>query len=68
MGDKAFSGDALKDAVTANKDGRHPIRLTIKRGKSVRQVTINYSGGLRYPHLVKTGKGAGALDRLLAAR
>ncbi|MEQ7874145.1 peptidase M61 [Sphingomonas sp. ASV193] len=67
VGDQAYSNDALKAAVTANKDGQHPIRLTVKRGKAIKTVTLNYSGGLRYPHFVKSG-GPGPLDRLLTAR
>ena len=67
VGDKAYSEEALKEAVTAAKKGQ-PVRITIKRGESVRVVSINYNGGLRYPHLVKTGKGEGALDLLLKPR
>ena len=67
VGDKAYSEEALKQAVTAAKGGQ-PVRLTIKRGESVRPVSITYTGGLRYPRLVKTGKGDGPLDLLLKAR
>ncbi len=65
---KTFSGDALKAAVTSAKSGTRPIRLTIKRDDTVREVAINYNGGLRYPHLVKTGSGTGPLDLLLRPR
>lgn len=63
-----YSDDAIRDAVTAAKGGNTPIRLTIKRGNTLRDVMIPYYGGLRYPVLVKTGTGEGALDRLLAPR
>lgn len=68
VGGKAYSNDTLKASVTAAKGGTRPILLTIKRGESVRQVPIVWSGGLRYPHLVKTGKGDGPLDLLLKPR
>ena len=68
VGERAWSDDALKDAVAAAKDGKTPIRLTIKRGDAVRDYSIAYAGGLRYPHLVKVGKGEGALDLLLKPR
>ena len=65
VGDKAYSNDALSEAVAAAKGGTRPIRLIVKRGEAVRTLEIAYNGGLRYPRLVKTGKGPGALDLLL---
>ena len=66
--DKTFSGEAIKAAVTAAKGGTRPIRLTIKRDDTLREVLVNYHGGLRYPRLVKVGKGEGPLDLLLKPR
>ena len=37
----------------------------LKRGDSVRAVPLSWNGGLRYPRLIKTGEGRGALDILL---
>lgn len=68
VGDLAYTSDRLKEAVTAAKAGTDPIRLTVKRGDKVRTVAIDYHGGLRYPHLEKTGTGEGGLDRLLQAK
>ncbi len=68
VGERAYSEDVLKDAITAAKSGQQPIRLTIKRDDMVRPYSISYNGGLRYPHLVKTGRGDGPLDLLLKAR
>ena len=65
---KTFSGDAIKAAVTAAKGGTRPIRLTVKRDDTVREVPVNYAGGLRYPRLVKVGNGDGPLDLLLRPR
>ena len=65
VGEKAYSEDALKAAITAAKGGSTPIALTIKRGDSVRAVPLSWNGGLRYPRLTKTGGGRGALDILL---
>ena len=63
-----FSDTALKAAVTAAKGGTDPIVLLIKSNDSVAPVSIDYHGGLRYPHLEKIGTGEGGLDRLLTAR
>jgi predicted metalloprotease with PDZ domain len=65
---KTFSGDAIKAAVTAAKGTSRPIRLTVKRDDTIREVLVNYGGGLRYPRLVKAGQGEGALDLLLKPR
>ncbi|HEY0085015.1 MAG TPA: PDZ domain-containing protein, partial [Allosphingosinicella sp.] len=68
VGERAYSEEALKDAIVAAKDGRTPVRLTVKRGDAVKVYSIAYSGGLRYPRLVKVGKGVGPLDLLLRPR
>lgn len=65
VGEKAYSEDAIKQAITAAKGGSAPIVLTIKRGDAIRPVPLSWNGGLRYPRLVKTGSGRGALDILL---
>lgn len=64
VGDRTYSENWLKEAVTQAKTGR-PVRLIVKRGETVRTVDLRYSGGLRYPRLVKTGSGKGPLDLLL---
>ncbi|GAA0732640.1 M61 family metallopeptidase [Sphingomonas japonica] len=61
----AYSADRIKAAITANKDGKAPIRLNVKSGDLYRDVTIDYRGGLRYPRLEKVGTGENGLDRLL---
>ena len=63
-----YTDDILKDAVTAAKGTTAPTRLTVKNEFRVRDVTIQWNGGHRYPQLQKTGSGDGALDRLLAAK
>ena len=68
VNDVAYSEDEIKSAITAAKGGKEPLRLIVKRGDSVRPLSIAWHGGLRYPWLEKTGKGEGGLDRLLAAK
>lgn len=63
-----YSADRLKDAIVAAATGTDPIRLTIKSGNRLRDVAIDYHGGLRYPRLEKTMNGEAGLDRLLAPR
>jgi predicted metalloprotease with PDZ domain len=65
---QAYSHDRLKEAITAARGGRDPIRLLIRRGDRFREIAINYHDGLRYPVLERTGRGASSLDALLAPR
>jgi predicted metalloprotease with PDZ domain len=65
---RAYSGDRLKQAVKEAKGGKDPIRLLLKSGERYREVAIDYHGGLRYPHLVKTATGEAGLDKLLQPR
>ena len=68
VNDLAYSADTLKEAITAAKGGKDPLRLIVKRGDSVRPLAVEWHGGLRYPWLEKTGKVDGGLDRLLAPK
>ncbi len=68
IGDSAFSDDRLRAAVTAAKNGGKPVSLLLRNGDKLRTAVIDYHGGLRYPHLQKTGAGETGLDRLLAPR
>ena len=68
VGDSAYSDDRLRAAVTAAKGSGKPVSLLLKNGDRLRTAVIDYHGGLRYPHLQKTGAGVTGLDRLLAPR
>ncbi len=63
---------AATAAVPASKEtparAAQPLRVILKQDKRFRTITLDYSGGLRYPRLEKTGSGEGSLDRLLAPR
>jgi predicted metalloprotease with PDZ domain len=64
----AFTPERLTQAVTDAKGSKEPIHLLIKSNDHYRNVDIDYHGGLRYPHLEKTGDGETGLDKLLAPR
>ncbi len=64
-----YSDDAIKAAVTAAKGGKDAIRLTLKTEALVRDVNVQWNGGLRYPRFEKAaGAADGPLDRLLSPR
>lgn len=49
--DREYSKELLEDAIKAAKDGKAPIKLTVKDFDRYRTISIDYHDGLRYPHL-----------------
>ena len=66
---KAYSDEALKQAVAENRGAEGMIEIFAKNGEAYHNFMVDHSGGLRYPALEKiTGEGAdqeGGIDRLL---
>ncbi|MDL2356602.1 MAG: peptidase M61 [Pseudomonadota bacterium] len=60
---RAYKPEVLQAAIRAAKTGKAPIELLVKQGVNFRTVTLDYHGGLRYPHLERI---AGTPDRLAA--
>ena len=63
-----YSKDRLEAAIRTATDGKTPVRLLVERGGRYRNVDIDYHGGLRWPHIEKTGTGPDWFDQLLAAK
>jgi predicted metalloprotease with PDZ domain len=63
----AYDADDLKDVITDAKNGA-PIQLLLKDSDQYRTVTVNYRGGLRYPHLERLPNTPALLDDEFAAR
>ncbi len=63
-----YSDDVMKDAIKAAKGTSNAIKLIVKSADRVRDVTLQYNAGLRYPRFEKIGTGDGSLDKLLAPR
>lgn len=64
----SYSRERIEAAIRAAADGKTPVRLIVERGGRYRNIDIDYHGGLRWPHLEKTGSGPDWFDRLLAPR
>lgn len=66
---KAYSDEALKQAIEENRGGEGRIDIFAKNGEAYHNFMVDHSGGLRYPALEKiTGEGVdkeGGIDRLL---
>ena len=46
-----FSPDAMRDAIEAAKNTTAPIQLIVANGARFRTYSVDYHGGLRYPHI-----------------
>jgi predicted metalloprotease with PDZ domain len=64
----AYEIELLKNAVVDAQQTGVAIELLIKDGVHYRTVSIEYRGGLRYPHLERVGDGPASLDKILAPR
>ncbi len=64
VNDKPATPDLIKEAIAAKR----PARLLVRKFDRFQELTLDWTGGLRYPRFEKAGAGEGALDRLLAAR
>jgi len=60
-------GDDLAAAIKLSHRTNDPIELLLQYGKHFRTVQLNYTGGLRYPHLERVAGTPALLDELLAA-
>ncbi len=63
---KDFSPEAIKDAVTAAKDGKAPIKLLVKDFNDYRTISVDYHGGLQYPKLERIRGKPDYLSQVLA--
>ena len=46
-----FSPDVMRDAIAAAKNTTAPIQLIVANGAQFRTFSVDYHGGLRYPHI-----------------
>ncbi len=63
----AFAPPKLKDAIVNAEKSSDPIMFVVKEGDQVKTVSIDYHGGLRYPHLERVEGTPDRLDDILKA-
>ena len=66
VNDQAFSVANLREAIVTAENNQAPIKLLLKRGKEFITLTVDYHGGLRYPHLQRVESTPDLLDTILA--
>lgn len=66
--DVEYDKDALEEAIKAAKNGKQPIVLMVKEFDRYRRISIDYHGGLRYPHLERIEGKPDYLTPIFTAR
>ncbi|MCC6913460.1 MAG: M61 family metallopeptidase [Rhodospirillaceae bacterium] len=64
---KAYDNDRMKAAVKDSKDAKK-VELIVRVGDDVRTLTVDYSGGLRYPRLERVEKTPARFDDIVTAK
>ena len=65
VNDQAVSVSNLRHAIVAAEKESVPIKLLLKRDDQFLTVTLEYHGGLRYPHLERVEATQDLLDQVL---
>ena len=66
VNDEKFMVDGLREVILASEKSNAPIKLLLKRGDEFLTISLDYHGGLRYPHLEKVDGTPDRLDAILA--
>lgn len=65
---RRFSPDEFKRAIGASKTTTTPLDFIIENGSYFKTVTMDYHGGLRYPHLERVAGTDDLLTPVAAPR
>jgi len=66
VNDQKYTAAGLREAILAAEKSREPIKLLLKRGDEFVTVSLDYHGGMRYPHLERVETTPDRLDAILA--
>ncbi len=66
VNDQKFTPAGLRETILSAEKSKQPIKLLLKRGDEFITVTVNYDGGMRYPHLERVAATPDLLDAILA--
>jgi predicted metalloprotease with PDZ domain len=65
---RGYSSQTLYDAIREAQTSNGPVKLTVRHQKVVREVSIDYHGGPKYPHLVRIPGTADRLSEIVKPR
>ena len=66
VNDQKYTAASLREAILAAEKRKEPIKLLLKRGDEFVTVSLDYHGGMRYPHLERVETTSDRLDAILA--
>jgi predicted metalloprotease with PDZ domain len=66
VNDHKYTPAGLREAVLAAEKNKEPIKLLLKRGDEFVTVSLDYHGGMRYPHLERVETTPDRLNAILA--
>jgi predicted metalloprotease with PDZ domain len=62
---RRFSAEVLRDALRMGKNGSEPLELLMENTGYYKTYALDYHGGEKYPHLVRTGSKPDLLSEIL---
>jgi predicted metalloprotease with PDZ domain len=68
VNDQKFTVAILREAILAAEKSKDPIKLLLKRGDDFLTVSLDYHGGMRYPHLERVESAPARLDDILSPK
>jgi predicted metalloprotease with PDZ domain len=66
VNDQKYTAAGLRETILAAEKSKEPIKLLLKRGDEFVTVSLDYHGGMRYPHLERVEATPDRLDEILA--
>jgi predicted metalloprotease with PDZ domain len=66
VNDQKYTVAGLRETILAAEKSKEPIKLLLKRGDEFVTVSLDYHGGMRYPHLERVETTPDRLDAILA--
>jgi predicted metalloprotease with PDZ domain len=66
VNDQKYTAAGLREIIVAAEKSKEPIKLLLKRGDEFLTVSLDYHGGMRYPHLERVETTPDRLDAILA--
>jgi predicted metalloprotease with PDZ domain len=66
VNDQKYTAAGLRETIIAAEQSKDPIKLLLKRGDEFLTVSLDYHGGMRYPHLERVESTPDRLDAILA--